>query len=146
MSTRTRAVGLGLWLAVITGLVAQDPSLKTPDAFPRFPPVAPADVGKTFVVQHGFEMQLIAAEPLVTDPVAMAIDENGGAFVVEMNDYPYTDPKRTRLGKTTPPTRQLDAFVGWRMGITTVDLTGVSCSPKDCHGPVASRAIVAESS
>ncbi len=99
MSTRTRAVGLGLWLAVITGLVAQDPSLKTPDAFPRFPPVAPADVGKTFVVQHGFEMQLIAAEPLVTDPVAMAIDENGGAFVVEMNDYPYTDPKTHQAWK-----------------------------------------------
>ncbi len=70
-----------------------DPTLKTPDAFPRFAPVEPADVGTTFVVQGGFEMQLIAAEPLVTDPVAMAIDENGCALVVEMNDYPYTDSK-----------------------------------------------------
>lgn len=71
----------------------QDPSLRTPDSFPRFAPVEPAEVAKTFVVQDGFEMQLIAAEPLVTDPVAMAIDENGLAFVVEMNDYPYTDAK-----------------------------------------------------
>ncbi len=38
-------------------------------------------------------MQLIAAEPLVTDPVAMAIDEFNRAFVAEMNDYPYTDAK-----------------------------------------------------
>ena len=70
-----------------------DPTLKTPDSFPRFAPVEPADVAKTFVVQDGFEMQLIAAEPLVTDPVAIAIDENNRAFVAEMNDYPYTDAK-----------------------------------------------------
>ena len=36
-------------------------------------------------------MELLAAEPLVTDPVAMQYDENGLAYVVEMNDYPYTD-------------------------------------------------------
>ena len=71
-------------------------SLKTPDSFERFPFVAPGDVDKTFVVQAGFQMQLIAAEPLVTDPVAMAIDEDGRAYVVEMNDYPYTNPKTHR--------------------------------------------------
>ena len=36
-------------------------------------------------------MDLLASEPLVTDPVAMAYDENGLAYVVEMNDYPFTD-------------------------------------------------------
>ncbi len=36
-------------------------------------------------------MELLASEPLVTDPVAMVYDENGLAYVVEMNDYPYTD-------------------------------------------------------
>ncbi len=36
-------------------------------------------------------MQLLAAEPLVTDPVAIEYDENGLAYVVEMSDYPYTD-------------------------------------------------------
>src|SRR4029079_7195551 len=39
----------------------------------------------------GFAMQLIAAEPLTTDPVAAAYDENGRLYVVEMSDYPYTD-------------------------------------------------------
>ncbi len=46
---------------------------------------------KTFHVLDGFHMDLIAAEPLVTGPVAMAYDERGRAWVVEMNDYPYTD-------------------------------------------------------
>ena len=36
-------------------------------------------------------MDLLAAEPLVTDPVALAYDEDGRAYVAEMNDYPYTD-------------------------------------------------------
>ena len=32
-------------------------------------------------------MELVAAEPLVYDPVAMAFDENGRLFVVEMRGY-----------------------------------------------------------
>lgn len=61
------------------------------EKLPGLPPVEPANVGKTFRIQHGFKMDLLAAEPLVTDPVAMVYDENGLAYVVEMNDYPYTD-------------------------------------------------------
>ncbi len=38
-------------------------------------------------------MDLLAAEPLVTDPVDLVYDENGLAYVVEMSDYPYTDAK-----------------------------------------------------
>lgn len=44
-----------------------------------------------FRVLDGFKMELLAAEPLVTDPVAMEYDENGLAYVCEMRDYPYTD-------------------------------------------------------
>ncbi len=79
----------------ISILRAQPPNedLKTPDTFHRFAPLSPAQAESSFVVQDGFRMQLIAAEPLITDPVAMAYDENGRAYVVEMNDYPYTDKK-----------------------------------------------------
>ena len=58
---------------------------------PRVEPTAPANVGKTMHVLGGFTMDLIAHEPLVTGPVAMAYDPNGLAYVVEMIDYPYTD-------------------------------------------------------
>lgn len=37
-------------------------------------------------------MQLLAAEPPVTDPVAAADDEDGRLYVCEMNDDPYVDP------------------------------------------------------
>lgn len=61
------------------------------DALPRIKATEPAEVGRTFDVLHGFTMDLIAHEPLVTGPVAMAYDPDGLAYVVEMLDYPYTD-------------------------------------------------------
>ena len=61
------------------------------EPLPRVKPLEPAEALKSFRCQHGFEMQLLAAEPLVTDPVAMDFDEHGRAFVCEMSDYPYTD-------------------------------------------------------
>ncbi len=59
-------------------------------AVPRLPATLPADAEKTFHTLRGFRMDLIASEPLTTDPVAMAYDENGLAWVVEMSDYPYS--------------------------------------------------------
>lgn len=58
---------------------------------PRIPPTPPAETSKTFQGVDGFTLQLLAAEPLTTDPVAAAYDEHGRLWVVEMNDYPYTD-------------------------------------------------------
>ena len=67
----------------------------TPDPFepdyaeelPRIPARSPADALASFQVADGFEMQLTAAEPLVTDPVAMSFDADGRLFVAEMLDY-----------------------------------------------------------
>ena len=60
-------------------------------ALPRSQPVEPAAAAETFALKDGFTIQLVAAEPLVTDPVAGAFDEDGRLYIVEMNDYPYTD-------------------------------------------------------
>lgn len=40
-----------------------------------------------FSIAPGFEIELVAAEPLVEDPVAMAWDEYGRLYVVEMRGY-----------------------------------------------------------
>lgn len=61
------------------------------EPLPRIPPKEPAEAIKSVVIRDGFEMQLLAAEPLIASPVAMEYDENGRAFVAEMRDYPYTD-------------------------------------------------------
>jgi putative membrane-bound dehydrogenase-like protein len=66
---------------------------------PRVPPTPPEKAEATFRCLGGFRMQLIAAEPLVTDPVAMCYDEDGRAYVAEMNDYPYTNAKTHQAWK-----------------------------------------------
>jgi putative membrane-bound dehydrogenase-like protein len=54
---------------------------------PKIPPTEPANALGTFRVKPGFHLDIAAAEPLVMDPVAMAFDESGRLFVVEMRDY-----------------------------------------------------------
>ncbi|PSR55838.1 dehydrogenase [Adhaeribacter arboris] len=50
--------------------------------------VPPEKALSTFELEPGFKIELVAAEPLVADPVAMEIDENGRMYVVEMHGYP----------------------------------------------------------
>lgn len=55
------------------------------------PPTASPELQKalkSFEIADGFDIELVAAEPLVADPVAMEIDEDGNLYVVEMHGYP----------------------------------------------------------
>ncbi len=44
-----------------------------------------------FEVEPGFELQLVASEPLIKDPVDLEFNENGEALVLEMPGYPFED-------------------------------------------------------
>ncbi|MGB5370084.1 MAG: dehydrogenase, partial [Flavobacteriaceae bacterium] len=49
------------------------------------PPLSPAEAINSFVLaDENLEIQLVASEPLVQDPVAIAFDEGGRLWVVEM--------------------------------------------------------------
>lgn len=51
-------------------------------------PVVPAEQSvRLMEVEDGFEVQLVAAEPLVNTPVAMTFDDKGRMWVVEMQGY-----------------------------------------------------------
>jgi putative membrane-bound dehydrogenase-like protein len=51
-------------------------------------PLTPESALREFRLDTGLKIELVAAEPDVTDPVAMAFDEDGRLWVVEMSDYP----------------------------------------------------------
>jgi putative membrane-bound dehydrogenase-like protein len=51
-------------------------------------PLSPREEQKTLRVLPGFRVELVACEPEVIDPVAIAFDENGRLFVAEMRGYP----------------------------------------------------------
>jgi putative membrane-bound dehydrogenase-like protein len=59
------------------------------------PSKSPAEALKTFETVGGFRMELVAAEPMVYDPVAAAFDEDGNLYVGEMRDYPYPGSKQS---------------------------------------------------
>ena len=58
-------------------------TLETPPA----PELSPTEALAGFTVAPGFEIELVAAEPLVEDPVAITWDEHGHLYVVEMRGY-----------------------------------------------------------
>ena len=51
-------------------------------------PRTPRAERATFKVPKGFRVELVACEPDIVDPVAMAFDEDGRLFVAEMPGYP----------------------------------------------------------
>jgi putative membrane-bound dehydrogenase-like protein len=51
-------------------------------------PLSPREEQATLRVPPGFRVELVACEPAVVDPVALAFDEGGRLFVAEMRGYP----------------------------------------------------------
>ena len=51
-------------------------------------PLSPEEALGTFTLRDEFRIELFASEPLVVDPVEVAFDERGRAYVAEMLDYP----------------------------------------------------------
>ena len=69
---------------------------RTPDGNASFKasphsPVSPRESLIWFETQNGFQVELVASEPNIVDPVSMQIDEKGRLWVVEMRDYPSAD-------------------------------------------------------
>lgn len=64
-------------------------------------PLTPEESLKHFHTEPGLRVELVVAEPMVVDPVAVAWDERGRMFVVEDRGYP------TGPGKGKPPLGQV---------------------------------------
>jgi putative membrane-bound dehydrogenase-like protein len=64
---------------------------------PRIPALTPEQEQQTFELQPGFRIELVAAEPLVADPVAFAFGGAGELFVIEMRDYSEQDTEHLGL-------------------------------------------------
>src|SRR2546426_295736 len=57
------------------------------ELIPPAPTLPPDQALKSFKLQPGFRIELVAAEPLVHDPVQIAFDPNGRLWVLEMRGY-----------------------------------------------------------
>ncbi|GAA5220878.1 c-type cytochrome [Membranihabitans marinus] len=50
--------------------------------------LSPKDALSSFELAEGFQIESVASEPLISDPIAMEIDEEGRMYVLEMHGYP----------------------------------------------------------
>src|SRR5881394_1431215 len=113
-------------VAHVSHAAEQDPRMVPPPnavsgKLPGIAPTPASEAAKTFRVLDGFRMDLLAAEPLVASPVAMAYDENGRAYVCEMRDYPYTDKAHHQRNQENPT----DAAIGTVRLLEDTDGDGV---------------------
>lgn len=50
-------------------------------------PLSPEEELKTFKVEKGFRVELVACEPMIESPIAMSFDDQGRLYVCEMRGY-----------------------------------------------------------
>lgn len=88
---------LSVWLSGVSLSQLSVPEHDYADELPRIPPTPATEALKTFRIQPGFRLEQVAAEPLIASPVAVAWDEHGRMFVVEMRGY--SEDKEQRLSR-----------------------------------------------
>lgn len=59
---------------------------------PPGPPLSPQQALERMVVPEGFHVELVASEPELQNPVAMAFDDAGRIYVTESFEYPRREP------------------------------------------------------
>ena len=61
-------------------------------------PLTPAQALKSFQMEKGARIELVAAEPQVFDPVAICFDEKKRLYVAESRGYPHLVDNPPNLG------------------------------------------------
>ena len=118
----TFVIAIAVFDVVLIGQPSHaEPASKAAEKLDVPKPVEPSAATSTIVVPAGFRVELVAAEPLVRDPMAMEFDENGFAYVLEI-------PRYNEHGKPGP-TNALAASPGWKIPTATADLIAARRSP-----------------
>jgi putative membrane-bound dehydrogenase-like protein len=89
MRRTTAANGPGTAIAVVLAALLAVGAIAGPlPELTNGGPRSPREELATFRLPKGFHAELVACEPDVVDPVAMAFDEDGRLYVAEMRGYP----------------------------------------------------------
>ncbi len=120
-----RSCWLILVLAALGSLsaLAQQPKPTIPHAQDKPPndPRDPETAAKMMTVPEGFSVEVVAAEPDIVNPVAMAIDERGRFWITESLEYPRREPgpgkDRVKILEDTDGDGKCDKFTVFMDGL-----------------------------
>lgn len=128
---RWSMINLRRWSFVLLVLLCGQPSLFAqavkqpliPHAQDR-PPNEPRDAvtaAKLMTVPDGFNVEIVAAEPDIVNPVAMAIDDRGRFWITESLEYPRREPgpgqDRVKILEDTDGDGKADRFTVFMDGL-----------------------------
>ncbi|HEV3163833.1 MAG TPA: PVC-type heme-binding CxxCH protein [Isosphaeraceae bacterium] len=88
-------VSAGVWAIVVPATQAQQVIPHGQSEAPG-PPLSPAEAIKKMTVPEGFQVELVASEPEIVNPVAMTFDECGRIWITESLEYPRKPAGRGR--------------------------------------------------
>lgn len=80
-------------LFAIVGLCLLSVATRAQESKPRSQALSPRESMGMIQLDSAFEVNLLAHEPMVIDPVDAAFDDRGRLWVVEMRDYPYPNDR-----------------------------------------------------
>ncbi len=86
----------------------------------RVPMLSPEEALASFVVADGYKLELVACEPMVEEPVALAWDGNGRMYVAEMRTYMQDIDGRDQFRPVSRVVRMEDTDGDGRMDRHTV--------------------------
>ncbi|MCO6459658.1 MAG: hypothetical protein J5I93_30465 [Pirellulaceae bacterium] len=83
---------LALVACLVTSLAGADEPIPRGQTRPPGPPLSPAEAIAKMQVPPGFQVELVASEPDIVNPVAMTFDERGRVWITESLEYPRFEP------------------------------------------------------
>lgn len=91
-----RIVVVGICLLTGNAGFAADPVIPRNQDVPPGPALSPAEAMAKMKVPEGFQVELVASEPDLVNPVSMCFDEKGRIWVTESLEYPRREPGKGR--------------------------------------------------
>ncbi|MEM7015680.1 MAG: PVC-type heme-binding CxxCH protein, partial [Verrucomicrobiota bacterium] len=79
-------ISIPIFLACSCWAVGQEPDVSA-EQMPRIPPKTVEEALESFAIKDGYKIEIVASEPLTTDPIAISFDALGRMFTCEMIGY-----------------------------------------------------------
>ncbi len=120
---RLTVAALSVWLVTGTSFAQEPKKPAIPHAQDKPPnePRDPQTAAKMMTVPEGFSVEVVAAEPDIVNPVAMAIDERGRFWITESLEYPRREPgigkDRVKILEDTDGDGKCDKFTVFLDGL-----------------------------